>query len=138
MVIKIPPQVNRAMEILQNNGHTAYVVGGAVRDALMGKSPDDWDITTSAIPLETLEAFKDFRTIETGLKHGTVTVIIDGTSLEITTYRIETGYSDNRHPDKVDFTDRVEDDLSRRDLRSMPLHTPPPQALQTRLTEEAI
>ena len=116
MVIKIPPQVNRAMEILQNNGHTAYVVGGAVRDALMGKSPDDWDITTSALPEEILEAFKDFRTIETGIKHGTVTVIVDGTSLEITTYRIETGYSDNRHPDKVDFTDRVENDLSRRDF----------------------
>lgn len=116
MVIKIPSQVNRAMEILQNNGHTAYVVGGAVRDVLMGKSPDDWDITTSALPEETLAAFKDFRTIETGLKHGTVTVIIDDTSLEITTYRIETGYSDNRHPDKVDFTDRVEDDLSRRDF----------------------
>ncbi len=116
MVIKIPPQVNRAMEILQSNGHTAYVVGGAVRDALMGKSPDDWDITTSALPEETLKAFKDFRTIETGLKHGTVTVIVDSTSLEITTYRIETGYSDNRHPDKVDFTDKVEDDLSRRDF----------------------
>ncbi len=116
MVIKIPPQVNRAIEILQNNGHTAYVVGGAVRDALMGKSPDDWDITTSALPEETLEAFAEFRTIETGMKHGTVTVIVDGTSLEITTYRIETGYSDNRHPDKVDFTDRVEDDLSRRDF----------------------
>lgn len=116
MVIKIPPQVNRAMEILQYNGHTAYVVGGAVRDALMGKSPHDWDITTSALPEETLEAFAEFRTIETGLKHGTVTVIVDGTSLEITTYRIETGYSDNRHPDKVDFTDKVEDDLSRRDF----------------------
>ena len=116
MVIKIPPQVNRAMEILQSNGHTAYVVGGAVRDALMGKTPHDWDITASALPEETLEAFRDFRTVETGLKHGTVTVIIDGTSLEITTYRTETGYSDNRHPDRVDFTDKVEDDLSRRDF----------------------
>ena len=116
MVIKIPPQVNRAVEILQSNGHTAYVVGGAVRDALMGKEPHDWDVTTSALPQETLECFKDFRTIETGLKHGTVTVIVDGMSLEITTYRIEKGYSDNRHPDKVEFTDRVEDDLSRRDF----------------------
>lgn len=116
MVIKIPPQVNRAIEILQSNGHSAYVVGGAVRDALMGKDPHDWDITTSALPEETLEAFKDFRTIETGLKHGTVTVIVDGVSLEITTYRIENGYSDNRHPDSVDFTDKVDDDLSRRDF----------------------
>lgn len=116
MVIKIPPQVNRAIEILQNNKHSAYVVGGAVRDVLMGHEAHDWDITTSALPEETLAAFKDFRTIEMGLKHGTVTVIIDGMSLEITTFRIERGYSDNRHPDKVDFTNRVEDDLSRRDF----------------------
>lgn len=116
MVIKIPPQVNRAIEILQNNKHSAYVVGGAVRDVLMEHEAHDWDIATSALPEETLAAFKDFRTIETGLKHGTVTVIIDGMSLEITTFRIERGYSDNRHPDKVDFTNRVEDDLSRRDF----------------------
>ena len=116
MVIKIPQQVNRAIEILCSKGHSAFVVGGAVRDAIMGKKADDWDITTSAKPEETLEAFRDFRTIETGIQHGTVTVIIDGMSLEITTYRIETGYSDNRHPDKVDFTSHVEDDLSRRDF----------------------
>ena len=116
MVIKIPPQVNRAIEILQNSGHSAYVVGGAVRDVLMGKTAHDWDITTSALPEETLSAFSDFRTVETGLKHGTVTVIVDGMSLEITTFRIEGDYSDNRHPDKVDFTDKIEDDLSRRDF----------------------
>lgn len=116
MVIKIPPQVNRAIEILQNNGHSAYVVGGAVRDVLMGKEAHDWDITTSALPEETIKAFSSFKTIETGLQHGTVTVIVDGMSLEITTFRIETGYSDNRHPDKVDFTDKIEDDLSRRDF----------------------
>lgn len=116
MVIKIPSQVNRAIEILQNNGHSAYVVGGAVRDVLMDKDAHDWDITTSALPEETLRAFSDFRTIETGLKHGTVTVIVDGMSLEITTFRIEGNYSDNRHPDKVDFTDKIENDLSRRDF----------------------
>lgn len=116
MVIKIPPQVNRAIEILQNSGHSAYVVGGAVRDTLMGREAHDWDITTSSLPEQTLEAFSDFRTIETGIKHGTVTVIIDSMSLEITTFRIEHGYSDNRHPDSVDFTNRVEDDLSRRDF----------------------
>jgi len=116
MVIKIPPQVNRAIEILQSNGHSAYVVGGAVRDMLMDKTAHDWDITTSALPEETLSAFSDFRTIETGLKHGTVTVIVDGMSLEITTFRIEGNYSDNRHPDKVDFTDKIESDLSRRDF----------------------
>ena len=116
MVIKIPPQVNRATQILQSDGHSAYVVGGAVRDMLMGKAAHDWDITTSALPEETLKAFADFRTIETGLKHGTVTVIVDGMSLEITTFRIEGDYSDNRHPDSVDFTDKIEDDLSRRDF----------------------
>lgn len=116
MVIKIPQQVNRAIEILRQNGHTAYVVGGAVRDSLMGKDAHDWDIATSAKPEETAEAFGDFRVIETGVKHGTVTVIIDGESLEITTYRIESGYSDNRHPDSVEFTDMIEDDLSRRDF----------------------
>ncbi len=116
MVINIPPQVNRAIEILNKNGHSAYVVGGAIRDSIMGKSADDWDITTSSLPNETLEAFANFRTIETGMKHGTVTVIIDNCPLEITTYRIERGYSDNRHPDSVDFTDRVEDDLARRDF----------------------
>lgn len=116
MVINIPSQVNTAIEILCGKGHSAYVVGGAVRNLMMDIPVNDWDITTSALPEETLELFRDFRTIETGIKHGTVTVIIDGMPLEITTYRIEKGYSDNRHPDKVEFTDRVEDDLSRRDF----------------------
>ncbi len=116
MVINIPSQVNRAIEILCGGGHSAYVVGGAVRNIIMGIPVNDWDITTSALPSETIELFKAYRTIETGIKHGTVTVIIDGMSLEITTFRIEHGYSDNRHPDKVDFTDKVEDDLSRRDF----------------------
>ena len=116
MVINVPSQVNTAIEILCGKGHSAYVVGGAVRNLMMDIPVNDWDITTSALPEETLELFRDFRTIETGIKHGTVTVIIDGMPLEITTYRIEKGYSDNRHPDKVEFTDRVEDDLSRRDF----------------------
>ncbi len=115
-MIKFPQQVNRALKILTDCGYSAYVVGGAVRDKLMGKTASDWDITTSAMPSQTVEAFKGFRIIETGIKHGTVTVIIDGMSLEITTYRIENGYSDNRHPDSVSFTDRIEDDLMRRDF----------------------
>lgn len=118
MVINIPSQVNRAIEILCNGGHTAYIVGGAVRNIIMGIPVNDWDITTSALPDETLELFRNYRTIETGLQHGTVTVIINGIPLEITTFRIEQGYSDNRHPDRVDFTDKVEDDLSRRDFTS--------------------
>lgn len=116
MVIKIPSQVNRAIEILQNSGHSAYVVGGAVRDAVSGREVSDWDITTSALPEQTLEAFKDYKTIGTGLKHGTVTVIISSMHLEITTFRIEGEYSDNRRPDSVSFTARVEDDLARRDF----------------------
>ncbi len=116
MVIKIPQQVNRAIEILRQNGHTAYVVGGAVRDAIMKKNANDWDIATSAKPEETVDIFKGYRVIETGVKHGTVTVVLDGENLEITTYRIESGYSDSRHPDKVEFTELIEDDLSRRDF----------------------
>ena len=116
MVINIPSQVNRAIEILCENGYSAYIVGGAVRNIIMDIPVNDWDITTSAIPDEILEVFRNFKTVETGIKHGTVTVIIDGIPLEITTFRIERGYSDNRHPDIVDFTDRVEDDLSRRDF----------------------
>lgn len=116
MVIKIPTQVNRALEILCGGGHSAFIVGGAVRNILMGIPVHDWDIASSALPNETLELFKDYRTVETGLKHGTVTVIIDGMSLEITTFRIENGYSDNRHPDSVDFTRRIDEDLSRRDF----------------------
>lgn len=116
MVIEIPSQVNRAIEILNRAGYSAHVVGGAVRNILMGIPVNDWDIATSALPEETLELFKEYKTIETGLKHGTVTVIINSTPLEITTYRIEHGYSDNRHPDQVDFTDKVEYDLARRDF----------------------
>ncbi len=116
MVINIAPQVNRVIEILHSHGHSAYVVGGACRDILMGKAINDWDVATSALPEETAAVFSDYRVIETGIKHGTVTVIIDSLSIEITTYRIEKGYSDNRHPDRVDFTQRIEDDLSRRDF----------------------
>ena len=113
-----PIEVKRVMDILRQEGREAYLVGGCLRNILMGKDPHDWDMTTSALPHECAEIFskEGFHVIETGIKHGTVTVIVDGTPLEITTYRIETGYSDNRHPDKVDFTDKVEDDLSRRDF----------------------
>ncbi len=116
MVIKIPPQVNTVIEILNALGHSAYVVGGACRDIIMGKPVHDWDVATNALPEETAAAFADFRVIETGMKHGTLTVIVDSMSIEITTYRIESGYSDNRHPDSVSFTANIEDDLSRRDF----------------------
>lgn len=102
--------------MLQNNGHSAYVVGGCVRDSLMGRIPHDWDICTSATPDQMLEIFKDFRVIETGLKHGTVTIVIDGEQYECTTYRIDGKYSDNRRPDNVTFTNDLVEDLKRRDF----------------------
>lgn len=116
MVINIPEKVNTALEILRKNGYSAYVVGGAVRDMLLSRPSQDWDITTNALPTETIKAFAGYRVIETGIKHGTVTVLMDGEPIEITTYRIESTYSDNRHPDSVIFTDRIADDLARRDL----------------------
>ena len=116
MIINIPSQVNTALEILSAAGYDAYVVGGAVRDAVMGKEPEDWDITTSSSPQQNKEVFSNYKVIETGIKHGTVTVIIDGLHIEITTFRIETGYSDNRHPDSVKFTDNICLDLARRDF----------------------
>ncbi|MBR0112505.1 MAG: HD domain-containing protein [Clostridia bacterium] len=116
MIIDIPSQVNKALEILSAAGFEAYVVGGAVRDALMGRPVNDWDITTSALPQETEKLFEDYRVIETGIKHGTVTVIIDGEHIEITTFRIDGDYSDNRRPDSVEFTCDVTLDLSRRDF----------------------
>ena len=116
MIINIPSQVNTALEILSAAGYDAYVVGGAVRDAIMGKEPDDWDIATSSSPQQNKEVFSNYKVIETGIKHGTITVIIDSLHIEITTFRIETGYSDNRHPDFVEFTDDICLDLARRDF----------------------
>ena len=114
--IKIPDNANTIINTLQNNGHFAYVVGGCVRDSLMGRIPHDWDICTSATPEQMLEIFKDFRVIETGLKHGTVTIVIDGEQYECTTYRIDGKYSDNRRPDNVTFTNDLVEDLKRRDF----------------------
>ncbi len=104
------------INILHRKGFEAYVVGGYVRDMLMGKSPIDSDITTSALPLEIKNVFSDYRTVDTGIRHGTVTVITGGVPVEITTYRIDKGYSDGRHPDKVTFTDSLREDLARRDF----------------------
>ncbi len=114
--IKIPQYVSAALEELTSAGYEAYIVGGCVRDSFLHKTPYDWDITTSALPQETLTVFSDFKTVETGLKHGTVTVIIDGNMLEITTMRVDGEYTDNRHPDSVNFTDKITLDLSRRDF----------------------
>lgn len=115
-MIILPKEVSFALNMLCSNGFEAYIVGGCVRDSLMSQKPKDYDITTSALPEETKKVFKGFNLIETGIKHGTVTVIIDGTPLEITTYRVDSGYSDNRHPDSVNFTRSLQEDAARRDF----------------------
>ncbi len=116
MTIKLPSEVTLILNLFKESGYEAFCVGGAVRDSLMGLEPGDWDITTNATPQETSQIFKDFKLIETGIKHGTVTVIIDKKPFEITTYRIDGEYEDNRHPGEVTFTGNLKDDLARRDF----------------------
>lgn len=109
-------QIRDVLLRLEAAGFEAWLVGGCVRDRLMGLVPHDYDITTSARPEEVMAVFSGCRVLETGLKHGTVTLLHDGEPLEITTFRAETGYSDHRHPDEVRFTRSLRDDLSRRDF----------------------
>ena len=116
MNINIPKEVESALNILHSKGFEAYIVGGCVRDSILGLSPSDWDVTTSAKPEEISRCFHGYRIIETGVRHGTVTVIIDKRQIEITTYRIDGEYSDNRRPDNVLFTDNIEFDIKRRDF----------------------
>ena len=111
-----PEYIARIIARLEEANEEAYVVGGSVRDALLGIAPHDFDIATSALPQRTAELFSDCRVIETGIKHGTVTVIVDGEPVEITTFRVDGEYSDSRHPDTITFTSRIEEDLSRRDF----------------------
>ncbi len=101
---------------LDRHGYKAYIVGGAVRDLLMNKKPSDTDIATNALPEEIKQVFKERKIIETGIKHGTVTLLTDTEAIEITTFRIEDGYSDGRHPDKISFTSDITKDLARRDF----------------------
>lgn len=114
--IDIPSTVEWILNTLNTSGYEAYVVGGCVRDAIMHIPPHDWDICTSAFPEEIMEVFKDCKIIPTGLKHGTITVVIHGTGYEITTYRKDGDYSDGRHPDNVEFTNDLHEDLKRRDF----------------------
>lgn len=116
MELHLPEKVNRAIKLLNDNGFEAYAVGGCVRDMVMGIAPHDFDITTSALPEETEKVFGGYRIIETGIKHGTVTVIMENEPIEITTYRIDGDYLDNRHPESVNFSRNLKDDLSRRDF----------------------
>ncbi len=116
MIISLPPQVETVLNILTEAGFKAYVVGGCVRDCLMGLTPLDWDIATGAKPAEIARAFMKNKVIETGIKHGTLTVVLDGLSMEITTFRIDGEYTDFRRPDSVEFTSDLMLDLSRRDF----------------------
>lgn len=113
---QIPENIIKVLDILEAHGYEAYVVGGCVRDMCRGVAPHDYDVTTSALPEETKACFDGFRVIETGIRHGTVTVISDGDPVEITTYRTDGEYRDNRHPVSVSFTPKLELDLSRRDF----------------------
>ena len=109
MTLNIPSKAKTIITLLENAGFEAFCVGGAVRDSIMGLNPTDWDITTSASPEDTVMVFKDY-------KHGTLTVVIDKTPFEVTTYRVDGDYNDNRHPENVHFTKKLSDDLSRRDF----------------------
>ncbi len=112
----IPEHITKAVDLLNHEGYEAYLVGGCVRDALLGVSPKDYDITTSALPEQTKEIFREYHVIETGIKHGTVTVVIDHSPIEITTYRVDQKYLDHRHPESVVFTSSLKEDLARRDF----------------------
>lgn len=112
----LPDYALKAIEIMRDKGYDVYPVGGCIRNFIMGLTPDDYDMTTNALPEETLRVFADYTTFDAGIKHGTVSVVIDGQVIEITTHRIETTYSDNRHPDGVIFTRELTDDLRRRDF----------------------
>lgn len=114
MGISLPTDVKNCIATLENAGFEAFCVGGAVRDSIMGLSPSDFDVTTNCPPETVITLFE--RTVPTGIKHGTVTVICKDMTVEVTTYRTEQGYSDSRHPDSVCFVGNIEDDLSRRDF----------------------
>lgn len=115
-MLELNPAARLVMEILESNGFEAYVIGGYVRDSIMGRKSHDIDITTNALPEETKSCFSSFRTIDTGIKHGTVTVLIDSFPVEITTFRTDCGYTDNRHPESITFCGNLRDDVSRRDF----------------------
>ena len=114
MKIQLPEKVNTIIHTLQEHGYEAYAVGGCVRDSILGRVPDDWDITTSATPLETKSLFA--KTFDTGIEHGTITVLMDKDAFEVTTYRVDGKYEDSRHPSEVTFTRSPSEDLLRRDF----------------------
>ncbi|SFJ02739.1 CCA-adding enzyme [Terrisporobacter petrolearius] len=116
MKISLPPKVKYIIDKIHENNFEAYIVGGCVRDAILGIKPNDYDITTNATPKTIKNIFRGFKCIETGIEHGTISVVIDEEIYEITTYRIEGEYKDHRRPENVDFTNKLEEDLKRRDF----------------------
>lgn len=114
VIIELPKDVRYIIDILTQNGYEAYAVGGCVRDSILGRVPGDWDITTSALPQQVKALFR--RTIDTGIQHGTVTIMLGKNGYEVTTYRIDGKYEDSRHPESVEFTPNLEEDLKRRDF----------------------
>ena len=114
MNINMPDEARTIIEVLNNAGYEAYIVGGCVRDCILGRTPSDWDITTSAKPEEVKELFR--RTVDTGIQHGTVTVLIKSNAYEVTTFRIDGEYTDHRRPEGVTYTSELSEDLRRRDF----------------------
>ncbi|MBQ7669832.1 MAG: HD domain-containing protein [Clostridia bacterium] len=112
----LPKNIDGALAALEDAGYEAYIVGGSVRDRAIGREVSDYDVTTSALPEEVEKVFAKYKVIETGIAHGTVTVVIDGSPIEITTFRSDGEYLDSRHPESVTFTRKIEDDLARRDF----------------------
>ena len=112
----LPPYIQKALRILKEHGAQGYAVGGCVRDALLGREVNDYDLTVNVPPEITEACFAGYRVIETGMKHGTVTAVLDGHNVEITSFRIDGGYTDLRRPDSVRFTSSLAEDLSRRDF----------------------
>lgn len=112
--IELPKDVRHIINVLMENGYEAYAVGGCVRDSILGRTPGDWDITTSALPMQVKALFR--RTVDTGIQHGTVTVMLGKNGYEVTTYRIDGKYEDSRHPKSVEFTFNLVEDLKRRDF----------------------
>ena len=114
MKIQMPEAANYIIQTLMAHGYEAYIVGGCVRDSVLGRTPQDWDITTSATPEQTKALFR--RTIDTGIEHGTVTIMMDHVGYEVTTYRVDGKYEDHRRPKEVTFTASLLEDLKRRDF----------------------
>ena len=128
--MQLPVHVSELISRLKSAGFSAYVVGGCVRDSLLGLEPHDWDVCTSALPEQMLEVFRDLHTVETGLKHGTLTVVLDHIPYEVTTYRVDGDYTDHRHPDSVLFVDDLTKDLARRDFTVNAMAYAPESGLQ--------